>query len=115
MDTSDALLSPAESALAGFGKSDGSKPGHLVDEGAGDQYHKIKMQATLGLKNLFSNNSKTLFNYWYIMFPSFMMRPQTELSKYLTGLRDQASARKFAAEAFEAIEAKEPSIFFVVR
>lgn len=73
------------------------------------------MQATLGLKNLFSNNSKTLFNYWYIMFPSFMMRPQTELSKYLTGFRDQASARKFAAEAFEAIEAKEPSIFFVVR
>ena len=101
--------------MTGRGKPDGGRQGHLVDDGAGDQYHKIKMQATLGLKNLFSNNSKTLFNYWYIMFPSFMMRPQTELSKYLTSFKNKASARQFAAEAFEAIEAKEPSIFFVVR
>lgn len=94
MDTSDAMLSPSDAPGTSFGKAEGSKQGsiHLVDENGGDQYQKIKIQANLGLKNLFSNNSKTLFNYWYIMFPSFMMRPQTEFTKYLTSFGDRASA-----------------------
>lgn len=36
VDTSDALLSPSESVLVGQGKPEGGKPGHLVDDGAGD-------------------------------------------------------------------------------
>jgi hypothetical protein len=35
------------------------------------------------MKNIFKNNSKILFNYWYMMFPSFMMRPDQELSQYI--------------------------------
>lgn len=77
MDTSDAMQSPSDAGTSGSTRADGSKnvSMHIVDDNSGDQYQKIKIQANLGLKNLFSNNSKTLFNYWYIMFPSFMMRP----------------------------------------
>jgi len=77
MDTSDAMQSPSDVGTSSSTRADGSKNVgmHIVDDNSGDQYQKIKIQANLGLKNLFSNNSKTLFNYWYIMFPSFMMRP----------------------------------------
>jgi hypothetical protein len=44
-----------------------------------------------------------------------MMRPQTDLTKYLSSFTDRASAQKFAADAFKEIESKEPTIFFVVR
>jgi len=44
---------------------------------------KIKLQANLAIRNLLKNNSKVLFNYWYILFPSFMLRPQTEFSHFL--------------------------------
>ena len=94
MDTSDAMLSPSDAPSTSLGRPEGSKQGivGLVDDSGGDQYQKIKIQANLGLKNLFTNNSKTLFNYWYIMFPSFMMRPQTEFTKYLTSFADRVSA-----------------------
>jgi hypothetical protein len=48
-----------------------------------DPYQKIKIHANLAMRNLLKNNSKVLFNYWYIMFPSFMMRPQSEFSNFL--------------------------------
>ena len=34
-----------------------------------DPYQKIKLNANLCMRNLFKNNSKVLFNYWFIMFP----------------------------------------------
>jgi hypothetical protein len=40
-----------------------------------DPYQKIKLHASLALRNLFKHNSKAIYNYWYIMFPTFMMRP----------------------------------------
>lgn len=43
-----------------------------------DPYNKIKLHASLSLRNLFKNNSKMLYNYWYLLFPSFMMRPLPE-------------------------------------
>ena len=35
------------------------------------------------MRNLLKNHSKVIFNYWYIMFPSFMIRPQSEFSTFL--------------------------------
>ena len=45
-----------------------------------DPYAKIKQHALLALKNLFKNNSKVIYHYWNILFPSFMMRPKTEFN-----------------------------------
>ena len=45
------------------------------EQGEVDPYQKIKQHANLALRNLLKNNSKFIFNYWYILFPSFMMRP----------------------------------------
>lgn len=39
-----------------------------------DPYYKIKSHAVLCLDYLFKNKSKALFNFWYILFPSFFMR-----------------------------------------
>lgn len=49
--------------------------GMVAQDGDIDPYQKIKIHANLAMRNLLKNNSKILFNYWYIMFPSFMMRP----------------------------------------
>ena len=49
--------------------------GSVKAEGDLDPYQKIKVHANLALRHLLKNNSKILFNYWNIMFPSFMVRP----------------------------------------
>ena len=56
--------------------------------GDSDPYQKIKLHSNLVLRNLLKNNSKVLLNYWYIIFPSFMMRTQSELSQYLYTFED---------------------------
>jgi hypothetical protein len=35
------------------------------------------------LQYLFKNNNKTLFSYWYLLFPSFFMKHQSEFTSYL--------------------------------
>jgi hypothetical protein len=45
------------------------------ESGEGDQYQKVKNYAVLCLQYLFRVNNKTLFNYWYLMFPSYFMKP----------------------------------------
>jgi hypothetical protein len=35
------------------------------------------------MRNIFKNNSKIIFNYWYFMFPSFMIRPTGDLSQLI--------------------------------
>lgn len=62
--------------------SDNSPDTYVVHEGSvqatlsdPDPYQKIKLHASLALRNLVKNNSKIIANYWYILFPTFMMRP----------------------------------------
>lgn len=52
-------------------------------DGGKDPYLKIKINANLALRNLFKNYGKILQNFWYIVFPSFMIRPQSEFTQYL--------------------------------
>lgn len=48
-----------------------------------DPYFKIKLNASLALRNIVKNNNKAIFNYWYVLFPTFMMRPQSEYIHYI--------------------------------
>lgn len=63
--------------------------------GERDPYTKIKQHALLALKNLFRNNSKVIYHYWNILFPSFMMRPKTEFSTYLKDMTRHENHKKF--------------------
>ena len=59
--------------------------GHIgnIEEDSEDPYQKIKLQANLAMRNLVKNNNHAIYNYWIFIFPSFMIRPQSELTKYL--------------------------------
>jgi hypothetical protein len=46
-----------------------------LNESEPDPYFKIKLHSILALKNLITSCSKVVYNYWYILFPTFMMRP----------------------------------------
>ena len=35
------------------------------------------------MRNLVKNNNHAIYNYWIFIFPSFMIRPQSEFTKYL--------------------------------
>mmetsp|Transcript_1875 Transcript_1875/g.2579 ORF Transcript_1875/g.2579 Transcript_1875/m.2579 type:complete len:159 (-) Transcript_1875:2560-3036(-) len=96
VDTSDLIQSDQES---------------LLHEGEQDAYQKIKIHANLALRNLVKNNSLSLFNYWYILFPSFLLRPHPEFDRFLTTF----NKKEFSTTALEFIEHMEPSLFFVVR
>lgn len=61
-----------------------------------DPFQKIKIHANLCMRNIFKNNSKIIFNYWYVMFPSFMIRPVGELPELI--------------EAFDAPELKNSAL-----
>ena len=53
---------------------------YMEDKEELDPFQKIKIHANLCMRNIFKNNSKVLFNYWYFMFPTFMLRPNPELA-----------------------------------
>jgi hypothetical protein len=40
-----------------------------------DPYLKIRLHASLALRHIVRSNSKAIYNYWHILFPTFMMRP----------------------------------------
>ena len=86
----------------------------LID-GEKDPYLKIKINANLSLRNLFKNYGKVLFNYWYIMFPSFMIRPQSEFTYFLKNFESKAISSEFKERVFEFMETQEPSLFFLIR
>ena len=65
-----------------------------------DPYNKIKLHASLSLRNLFKNNSKVLYNYWYLLFPSFMMRHQPEFSQYLSNFENLHVQKEFMHKVF---------------
>lgn len=81
-----------------------------------DPYQKIKLHSNLVLRNLLKNNAKVLMNYWYIIFPSFMMRTQSEFSQYLYTYEDNTKQEKdFTSKVFEVIETQEPTLLYVIR
>ena len=61
-----------------------------------DPYQKIKLNANLCMRNLFKNNSKVLFNYWFIMFPQFMLRSVPDITSLVEQLEqlDEAHNEK---------------------
>jgi len=69
IDTSD-MSSQSDGGIYGskHSPSDGGSEG-------GDHYQKIKNHAVLCLQYLFKSNSKTLFNYWYLLYPSHFTKP----------------------------------------
>ena len=67
----------------------------LLHEGNLDAYQKIKIHANLALRNLLKNNSKILFNYWQLMFPSFMIKPRSEFHEYLFSFKDSPQQEQF--------------------
>jgi hypothetical protein len=70
IDTSDMTSSDG----GGLGKAKTSPSSNDSISGPGDPYQKIKNHSLLCLQYLFRNNSKALFNYWYLLFPSFFTR-----------------------------------------
>jgi len=90
-----------------------------------DPYQKIKLNANLCMRNLFKNNSKVLFNYWFIMFPQFMMRPTPEFTAMIDELdsfdvaTEDVNFRKlidtFGKRMFHSIENDGPSLFYLIR
>ncbi|CDW76050.1 heat repeat-containing protein 6-like [Stylonychia lemnae] len=52
-----------------------------------DPYQKIKNHASLSLQILLKFKNKQLFNYWYLLFPSFFLRSQTEFSHSLLSFK----------------------------
>ena len=77
-----------------------------------DHYQKIKNYAVLCLQYLFKSNNKTLFNYWYLLFPSFFMKPQSEFSKYLTSFKEK---KEEFYEKTSQIVMREPSMFYLLK
>lgn len=49
------------------------------------------------MRNLFKNNSKVLFNYWFIMFPQFMLRPVPEITELVDQLEEFDTSKKEAS------------------
>jgi len=87
----------------------------LQHDGDPDPYQKIKKHANLALRNLLKNNSKILFNYWYILFPSFMMKTQSEFSHFLFDFENKNTQKQFKEKVFQMIEVQEPNLFYVIR
>ena len=85
----------------------------MVNEKELDPYQKIKIHANLALRNLLKNNSSIILNYWYILFPSFMMRPQSEFKQYL--YKFESNEKVFTEKSFALIDNQEPTLFFVIR
>jgi hypothetical protein len=73
IDTSD-MSSQSDGSI--YSKNSPNEGG----EQGGDHYQKIKNHAVLCLQYLFKSNSKTLFNYWYILYPSHFIKPASEFS-----------------------------------
>lgn len=76
-----------------------------------NSYHKIRQFAVICLQNLFKISSKTLFNYWQILFPSFMMKSQSPFSSFLE--EDYIDVDKFDQE-FNQMVTKEPTLFYLL-
>jgi len=85
----------------------------VVNEKELDPYQKIKIHANLALRNLLKNNSNIILNYWYILFPSFMMRPQSEFKQYL--YKFESNEKVFTEKSFALMDNQEPTLFFVIR
>jgi len=68
IDTSDITSSDAT--------MEGGESPHSSDSGGqvATVYSKIKNHALICLQHLFKVSSKALFNYWHILFPSFIMK-----------------------------------------
>ncbi len=74
IDTSDVTSSDG----GGGGKYNKNSPNDSIT--SGDPYQKVKTYAALCLQYLFKFNNKALFNYWYLVFPSYFMKPQSEFT-----------------------------------
>lgn len=79
-----------------------------------DPYFKIKLNASLALRNIVRNNNSAIFNYWYVLFPTFMMRPQTEFAFYIKEMKSFNTQKQFISKVFPEIEAKEPTLFYII-
>ena len=99
-----------------FGADDYKIHSGSVTAGDGEQdpYNKIKLHASLSLRNLFKNNSKVLYNYWYLLFPSFMMRQQPEFNQYLQNFENLNVQKEFMKKVFPILQKHEPTLFFVI-
>jgi len=95
--------------------SDTAYDGMVHLDGELDPYQKIKIHANLAMRNLLKNHSKVIFNYWYIMFPSFMIRPQSEFSNFLFQFNKKTMQQEFRSKAFKFMETEEPSLFYIIR
>ena len=73
IDTSDISSSDKDAFGPSGGYSSPSSNDSLTS--SSDPYHKIKNHAILCLQYLFKFNNKALFNYWYLLFPSYLMKP----------------------------------------
>lgn len=80
-----------------------------------DPYFKIKLHACLALQNIAQHNGRLLFNYWYILFPTFMMRHQPEFAMYLKEMKQYQVQKDFSSEVFPLIEKNEPTLLYVIR
>lgn len=79
-----------------------------------DPYFKIKLNASLALRNIVKNNNKAIFNYWYVLFPTFMMRPQSEYIHYIQEMSNFSVQKEFIAKVFKEIKTKEPTLLYVI-
>lgn len=95
-------MSSGQSDGGGFAKMDENQ----------DHYQKIKNHAVLCLQYLFKSNSKVLFNYWQLLFPSFFTKGHSEFTPYLQSFSDKK------AEYFDKVKPlilREPTIFYLLK
>ena len=105
MTDEEAKISDAAFDISDIISSDYSQDTYVVHEGTvksasgdSDPYQKIKKHSNLALRNLLKNNSKILFNYWYILFPSFMMKTQSDFAHFLFDFESKQNSQKLFKE-----------------
>lgn len=92
IDTSDVMSSDQN---VGSGSAEEAKFAQKESSDTLITYNKIRQHAILCLQNLFKISSKALFNYWYILFPSFMMKTQGNFVEFLK--TDDLDCDKFSS------------------
>jgi len=76
IDTSDVMSSDYNSA--GEEEKQGAESSETLST-----FHKLRQLAMLCLQNLFRIASRALYNFWCILFPSFMMKSQSPFTHFL--------------------------------
>eukprot|EP00347_Sterkiella_histriomuscorum_P021491 403333793 len=79
-----------------------------------DPYQKIKNHAALCLQILLKHKNKSLFNLWYLLFPSFFLRSPTEFTQYLPQ-EEYIKRRLEFQEKIQGNALREPSLFYILK